>query len=181
MERVVVIGTSCAGKTTLARRVAEAIGSPHIELDAVHWRPNWRETPTEEFRAEVRRLVRGDAWVVDGNYTKVQDIVWPKATDVVWLNYPFHVVFGRAVVRTLRRLLLQEPLFNENRESFRNTFLSRDSILWWVITTFRRRRRQYRELSGSGVFPDLRWTELRHPREAEQLVERLGREMAPRA
>jgi adenylate kinase family enzyme len=179
MERVVVIGSSCAGKTTLARRVAEAIASPHIELDAIHWGPNWSEAPTEEFRAEVERLVEGGSWVVDGNYGKVRDIVWPRATDAVWLNYSFPVVFGRALARTLRRIILREPLFNENRESFRNTFLSRESILWWVITTFRGRRRQYRTLSESGTFPDLRWTELRHPRDAERLVETL-REAAAR-
>ena len=97
MERVIVIGSSCAGKTTLARRVAEVIESPHIELDAIHWGPNWREAPTEEFRAAVRRLVEGQSWVIDGNYSKVRDIVWPRATDAVWLNYSFPVVFARAL------------------------------------------------------------------------------------
>jgi adenylate kinase family enzyme len=179
MERVIVIGTSCAGKTTLARRVAEAVGSPHIELDAIHWGPNWSETPTEEFRASVRHLVEGHRWVVDGNYGKVRDIVWPRATDAIWLNYSFPVVFGRALARTLRRIILREPLYNENRESFRNTFLSRDSILWWVVTTHRWRRRQYRELSAGEAFPGVRWTELRRPRDAERLVEALRGAAAP--
>jgi adenylate kinase family enzyme len=171
MERVIVIGTSCSGKTTLARRVAEVIGSPHIELDSIHWGPNWTEAPTDAFRAAVLERVQDRSWVVDGNYSRVQDIVWPRATDAIWLNYPFPVVFGRALRRTLRRVLLREPLFNANRESFRSAFLSRESILWWVITTFRRRRRQYRALFADGTFPGLRLTELRRPRDADRLVQ----------
>jgi adenylate kinase family enzyme len=173
MERVVVIGTSCCGKTTLARRVAEAIGSPHIELDAIHWGPDWTEMPTREFRATVQRRVEGRRWVVDGNYSKVQDIVWSRATDAIWLNYSFSVVFGRALLRTFRRVFLRERLFSGNRESFRTAFLSRDSILWWVLKTFRRRRRQYRAQFGGDTFPQLRLTELRRPREAERLVSAL--------
>jgi adenylate kinase family enzyme len=173
VERVVVIGTSCCGKTTLARRMAEAIGSPHVELDAIHWGPGWTEAPEDEFLAAVRRCTEGPRWVVDGNYSKVQDIVWTRATDAIWLNYPFAVVFGRALVRTLRRVFLRELLYNGNRESFRNAFLSRGSILWWVITTFRRRRRQYRTLFAEDTFPQLSLTELRRPRDAERLVRAL--------
>jgi adenylate kinase family enzyme len=173
MERVVVIGTSCCGKTTLARRVADVTGSPHVELDALHWRPGWSEAPLDEFRAEVRWRTDGPRWVVDGNYSKVQDIVWTRATDAVWLNYPFPVVFGRALSRTLRRVLLREVLFNGNRESFKNAFMSRDSILWWVVTTHWRRRRQYRAIFAERAFPQLRLTELRHPRDAERLLRSL--------
>lgn len=173
MDRVVVIGTSCAGKTTLARRLAEALGSAHVELDALHWGPGWSAASTEGFRKAVRERVSVERWVVDGNYAKVQDIVWSRATDAVWLNYSFPVVFGRALWRTLRRVFLREALFGGNRESFRNAFLSRGSILWWVITTFGRRRRQYRALFGDGAFPKLRLTELRAPRDAEHLIRSL--------
>ncbi len=180
MKRVVVIGTSCSGKTTLAREVAAAIGSPHIELDAIHWGPGWSAAPTEEFRALVRQRITGPSWVVDGNYSDVQDIVWSQATDAIWLNYSFPVVFGRALVRTLRRVLARELLFNGNRESFRNAFLSRGSILWWVMTTFRRRRRQYRTLFSGDAFPHLKLTELRRPQDADRLIRILrGRSSGP--
>lgn len=173
MERVIVIGTSCSGKTTLARRVAEIIESPHIELDAIHWGPGWSEAPVEAFRAEVQQGVEAPRWVVDGNYSKVQDIVWSRATDAIWLNYSFPVVFGRALLRTLRRVFLREVLFGGNRESFRSAFLSRESILWWVVTTFRHRRRQYRALFDSGTFPGLSLTELRWPGDADRLLQTL--------
>ena len=50
------------------------------------------------------------------------------------------------VRRTIRRVLTQEELYSGNRESLRMAFLSRESILWWVITTFHRRRKRYRQL-----------------------------------
>ena len=170
MERVVVIGTSCSGKTTLARRVAEAVGSTHVELDAIHWGPGWTEMPIDEFREAVLCGIDRERWVVDGNYGKVRDIIWSEATDVIWLNYSFPVVFGRALARTLRRIFTRQTLYNQNRESFRNAFLSRDSILWWIITTFRHRRREYRALFDADAFPHLNLTELRRPRDAERLV-----------
>ncbi|MDE2841397.1 MAG: AAA family ATPase, partial [Chloroflexota bacterium] len=57
MERVVVVGTSCSGKTTLARQLSRALGAPHIELDAIHWKPNWQSRPAEEFRQLVSEAV----------------------------------------------------------------------------------------------------------------------------
>jgi adenylate kinase family enzyme len=173
MKRVVVIGSSCSGKTTLARRISEVLGVPHVELDALHWGPNWTERPTEVLRSALRERVSDEGWVIDGNYSKVQDIVWPRATDAVWLNYSFPIVFARALGRTVRRMVTREELFGGNRESFRNSFLSRDSILWWVITSFRRRRRQYESTFEKGTFSELRLTELRSQRDADALVERL--------
>ena len=171
MERVIVVGTSCSGKTTLARRIAESLDLPHVELDAVFWGPDWSECPIETFREAVQEHVESDRWVVDGNYSKVRDILLSRATDAIWLNYSFPVVFWRALTRTCRRVVLHEELFGGNRETFRDSFLSRNSILWWVIRTYRGRRRAYRELFSVGAGAGVRLTELRRPREVDNLVE----------
>ena len=64
-----MIGSSCSGKTTLAARLAEALGVPHIELDALHHGPNWQEATAEELHARVEEALAGlDGWVTDGNY-----------------------------------------------------------------------------------------------------------------
>ena len=170
MERVIVVGTSCSGKTTLARRISEALDLPHIELDEMFWGPGWSERPTEEFREAVRGHVKLDRWVVDGNHGRVRDILLSRATDAVWLNYSFPVVFWRGLCRTCRRVVFREELFGGNRETFRHSFLSRGSILWWVILTYRGRRRVYRELFNAGVGAGVRLTELRRPREADDLL-----------
>ena len=97
LQRVVVVGTSCSVKTTLANSLSEKLSSPHIELDAIHWLPDWVPRPSEEFRKLTNVAIAKESWVVDGNYSNsVRDLVWPRATALVWLNYPFRVVFWRA-------------------------------------------------------------------------------------
>jgi adenylate kinase family enzyme len=179
MRRVVVVGTSCSGKTTLADRVAQLLGAPHVELDAIHWGPDWQEAPLETFRARVREATATDGWVVDGNYSKVEDIVWRAATTIIWLNYPFPTVMWRALRRTIRRVVLREEIFSGNRETFRDAFLSRNSILWWVITSYRRRRRRLRETLSGGAYPNLTVFELRTPAGAERFLRHL-KEAGPR-
>jgi adenylate kinase family enzyme len=83
MIRVSIVGTSCSGKTTLARGISSVMGIPHFELDAIHWLPNWTPRPIDLFRAAVEEATTGDRWVIDGNYSKVRDIIWSRATDVV--------------------------------------------------------------------------------------------------
>ena len=170
MERVVVVGTSCSGKTTLARQLAGVLGAPHVELDGIHWMSGWRERPVEEVRRMAVEAAAAERWVMDGNYSAVRDIVWGRATAVVWLNYSFRVVLWRALSRTTRRVITREELFSGNREGFRQSFLSRDSIILWAITSYGRVRREYRRILGDGDYPHLRVIELRGPREAEALI-----------
>ena len=170
-----VVGTSCSGKTTLARQLAGVLGSPHVELDAIHWMAGWRERPSEEVRRMATEAATAERWVMDGNYSVMRDIVWGRATTLVWLNYPFRVVLWRALCRTTKRVLTQEELFSGNREGFRQSFLSRDSIILWAITSHRRVRREYRRVLDGGDFPHLRVVELRGPAEAEALISALGR------
>ena len=158
MRRVVVLGTSGSGKTTLARRLAHLLNVPHIELDALHWEPNWVEAPTPRMRAKVARAIAeaGDGWAVCGNYRAVKDEIWPWADTIIWLDYPMSLVFRRVLVRTLHRWWRRDVLWSGNRERLWTQFFSRESLLLWVINTWRIRRRDYpRELG------DPRWRHLR--------------------
>ena len=141
-RRIVIIGTTCSGKTTLAARLAQRLGAQHIELDALNWQPNWTQTPLDEFRVRVADALSTDTWVLDGNYSKSRDIVWPRADTIIWLDYPLPVIMARLFKRTLRRVVTREELWNGNRETLRGTLLSRDSLLLWALRTYRRRRRE---------------------------------------
>ena len=173
ISRVVVIGTSCAGKTTFARSLADALSCPHVELDVLHWQPNWVPRAAAEFRALTAQALSQDCWVTDGNYGVVRDLVWSRATTVIWLNYAFRLVLWRALARTVRRVLTREELFSGNRESLRMAFFSRESILWWVVTTFNRSRKQYRELFDKKIFPQRSYIEFQKPSKAESFLEGL--------
>jgi adenylate kinase family enzyme len=135
---------------------------------------SWTARAPSEFRSLVAEVVASDRWIVDGNYSHVRDLIWSRATGIVWLNYSFGLIFARALRRTIRRAVHQEELFSGNRESFRGAFLSRDSILWWVISTYRRRRRQYRELLQARDLPHLVVHEFTRPNDAEAFLSSLG-------
>src|SRR5262245_54899461 len=162
-ERVAIVGSSSAGKTTLARALSRAMDAPHVELDALYWGPDWTPRPREVFRAAVQAAVGAPRWVVDGNYSVARDLVWGRATAVVWLDYSFFLIYPRALSRTFRRIVSQEPLWADNRESLRNA-LDPDWIPWWILRTFRRRRREYPALFRRAEFAHLDVHRLAHPR-----------------
>ncbi len=142
-RRIVVYGPACSGKTTVADHIAQHIGVPHVELDAVFWQPDWVEKPTEEFRADVSALLNRhvDGWVFDGNYSNVRDLILPQVDTVVWLQLPFRTVYWRALKRTVGHILRRTPLWGHSYETFRNSFLSRESLLFYIIMNWRRYKR----------------------------------------
>jgi adenylate kinase family enzyme len=140
--KIVVVGTSGSGKSTLAHLLSEKLHINHIELDAIHWQKNWRPAPLKEFRKRVQKELKAKSWVADGNYSDVRDLVWPQASILIWLDYPFYFVFWRAFARSIRLIFTHQPLCGENYESFRRLFFSRESILFWVIQTYNKRKRE---------------------------------------
>lgn len=171
MQRISVVGTSGSGKTTLAKALARRLDYAHIELDALHWESDWQMATLDLFRTRVAQAVGQPQWVTDGNYSKVRDIVWARADTVVWLDYSLPLILWRLLFRTLRRILTQEELWNGNRVSFRRTFLSRDSILWWAIKMYPRRRREYPELLTRPEYAHLQTIHFRSPRQTRAWLE----------
>lgn len=141
--RIVVIGVSGSGKTTLAARLSQMLAIPHVELDALHWLPGWVEQERELFRLSVAQALSGPAWVVDGNYSKARDIIWGRASTIVWLDYPLPVILWQLTRRTLRRMVTREKLWGGNVETFGNAFFSRDSLLLYAVKTYHQRRVTY--------------------------------------
>jgi adenylate kinase family enzyme len=146
-QRVVVRGGTGSGKSTLAREAARRLGLPYVELDALHHGPGWREATAEQLCARVEQaLDDGRGWVVDGNYdSKLGTLVLDRADLIVWLDLPLPVKFGRLLRRTVRRARTGEELWNGNRETWRGSFLSRESILLWLFRTHWRNRREWPE------------------------------------
>ena len=173
MRRVVVLGSSGCGKTTLARELARRMNVPHIELDAIYWQPNWTGLAKPEFRRRVSEAIAPDAWALCGSYAPVRDLTLARADTVIWLDYPMRLIFMRVLWRTIRRSLSGEALWSGNRESLRITFCSRRSLLLWVINTWRLRRRDYPKLLRSEACRHLRVLRFRTPAETEAWLARL--------
>ena len=154
VRRVQVVGNSGSGKTTFAAALAAQLGVPHVELDSLFHLPGWDHRTPEEFAALVGEVVGTDQWVVDGNYGKVQDLIWARADTVVWLDYPRSVVMPRVLWRTLSRALTRRELWHGNREQWTN-ILSLDperSIIVWAWT----RQRTYHDRYAAVLAPTAR-------------------------
>ena len=101
-----VTGASGNGKSTLGRALAERLGVPYTELDALHWGADWTEASAGELRARVEAvLAASDGWVIDGGYRgKLGDLLWERADTVVWLDQPLPLIMGRLWRRTYGRI-----------------------------------------------------------------------------
>lgn len=168
LHRIVVVGTSGVGKSTFAKRLATILSIPHVELDALHWEPNWTEAP--DFRERVTQAVATPSWAIDGNYGKVREIIWQQARTLIWLDFPMYVIFARALKRAIKRAATREELWNGNRESWRLTFFSKESVLLWVLRSHDRQRRQYHALLTRPEYAHLKVHRFRSPKEANDYL-----------
>ena len=177
--RIAVVGTSGSGKTTLAGRLARALDLPQIELDAINHQPGWvalNETDRPEFARRVEAAIVQPAWVLAGNYSSVRDRVWARATHVVWLDYPRHVVMRRVIWRSFVRAVDRKELWpgTGNRETF-SMWFRRDHPIRWSWDTYRRRKREYAARLQEARFAHLARFRLSEPKQADLLVEELKR------
>ena len=160
MRRVNVKGTSGSGKTTFAQELAERLGVPFVELDALHHGPNWSEPTDEEFRARVREAMDAspDGWVIDGNYeAKLGDTLTGAADTIIWLDLRLPLKLRRVARRTRERIRDDVELWNGNKESWRNALWGRESLFAWMIRGhFRHRRDWPRRFAGDPRFIRLR-------------------------
>ena len=172
VRRVSVVGSTGSGKTMFADALARKLGVPHVELDALNWGPDWTMVPLEVFQERVTREILSDGWVVDGNYggRGARDLVWKRADTVVWLDFPLRIVFARLFRRAIRRIRSGQELWpgTGNRETYRNQFLSRDTLFWWALKTHRRRKRELPALFARPEYAHLVVHHFRRPAEAER-------------
>ena len=166
MRRVLVGGLTGSGKTTMARRLAEILGVPHVELDALFWEPGWTEVPLEEFRARVDAATAGDGWVVDGNYSRTYDITWPRADTAVWLDFGVAVSVRRLLRRTAGRMVTREELWGTGNRETGAALLGRDSLIRWAIRKHPELQARYPQLAAE--HQNVTLVRLRTPREARR-------------
>jgi adenylate kinase family enzyme len=150
---------------------------PHVELDSLHWDPGWKAAPRELFRERAAAaLPAAGRWVVDGNYRVVRDISLGRADTLLWLDYPFPLVFWRLARRTLWRGIARVELYNGNRENLWEHLFTRDSLFLWLLKTHWRRRREYPQILGTGKeYGHLHVERFRWPSEARAWLEGLKR------
>jgi adenylate kinase family enzyme len=167
--RVIVVGATGVGKSTLARRLAARLDSDFLELDALFWDAKWTPASPEVFRARVDTAIAGPAWVAAGNYGRVRDLLWPRATAIVWLDYALPLVVWGLTARTLRRAVTREVLWNGNRENLwqHGKLWSEDSLFYWLFKTYWRYRREFPAHFAEPAHAHIQVIHLRSRRETE--------------
>jgi adenylate kinase family enzyme len=101
MQRVLIVGNSGGGKSTLARRLGAKLGLPVVHLDVLFWKPGWIESGRADFRARSAEALSGPQWVCDGNFTSSYDLRMPMADTIVWIDQPRWLCLFRVIWRAI--------------------------------------------------------------------------------
>lgn len=174
MQRIIVIGATGSGKTTLAAKIAARLGCPCVDMDDLRFLPGWVERPDAAFVEDVLAATAGPSFVTSGDYFKLlHDTLWPRADTVIWLDYPFPRVFWQLLKRTLHRTIFRVPVCNGNYERASLLF-SKKGIMYWLLNSYWRKRRRYAEIfGGAGLYPHHAYIRLTSPRDTQRWLETL--------
>ncbi|WP_329140403.1 AAA family ATPase [Streptomyces sp. NBC_01476] len=167
MRRVLVVGITGAGKTTLARALAGRFALPFHEMDALAFTgPGWQENP--RLLEDVARISSGPSWVFDSfGYPAVRDLLWEQADTVVWLDYARPVVMRRVLRRSAVRTLLRRRVFGGNVETAAG-WLSPDHPARWAWSQHAHRRTDIAGRCADPRFAPLEVVRLTTPRAAKK-------------
>jgi adenylate kinase family enzyme len=153
---------------------------PLVELDALNWEPNWVGLNTRdpaEFERRIRDATAGDAWIVAGSYTEFsQRAFWRRLETVIWLDLPLRVLLARTLRRSWRRWRSKELLWGTNYERFWSQLMiwrKEESLLWWVATQYRRKRRNMIERMANEEWAHIRFIRLTSAEEIERFTSAL--------
>lgn len=172
-QRIWIRGTTGSGKSTLAKAISERQGIPQVELDELWHMPGWTVRPRDEFFALVEENLSGSDWVISGNYSVATEVILPKVTMVVWLDYSRGTSFWRLFRRTVSRLWNRTPCCNGNYETLART-LSFDSILMWHLKTYDVNRKRIVDAKSDPAYTHCHQIVLRSPSETEAWLSSMG-------
>jgi len=172
---MIIVGTTSSGKSTLAEQLARKLDLNFVDLDALHWEPNWQEAPDEIFRARVEQVVQAEGWAIAGNYHVVRDLIWPKAEAIIWLDYSLPRIFWQLTRRTFTRWWRRELLWGTNYENLATHFKlwSQESLYHWLFKTYSRRKREIPILLSQPEYRHIQLIRFSHPSETKQWLQSL--------
>ncbi len=86
-----MIGSPGAGKSTFAKKLAKITGLPLYYLDLVWYGEDCARVSRDEFDAQVIEIMKGDKWILDGNFQRTMEMRVKRCDTVFLLEYPLEV------------------------------------------------------------------------------------------
>ena len=98
-KKIIVIGCPGSGKTTFSRRLCRVLNLPLFHLDAIWHKPDKTHIPRDEFDARLGEILAGDAWIIDGNYSRTLEVRISACDTVFFFDLPTEDCLWGATVR----------------------------------------------------------------------------------
>src|SRR4051812_17689595 len=173
-ERILILGRTGSGKTTLARELAAALGVPHVELDSLYFAADFSTAPLSVLRERTSAAIAGDRWVTDGNKRAVRDLVWPRADTIVWLDYPLSVSLWRLARRARQRTsaLAEEAARTGGKAGLPRQLLAAASGVLTALRSHAGQRREYPRMFAEPAHQHLAVVRLRSPNATREWLSR---------
>lgn len=109
-QRVLVIGCSGGGKSTLSRLLSDSLRMPYISMDRdFYWLPGWLKRDRETTRDLIGKAVSRERWIMDGTGSSSFDLRMPRADSIVWVRMPRWLCLWGVFSRGLRHLGRTRP------------------------------------------------------------------------
>lgn len=98
-EKIIVIGSPGAGKSTFSRRLRDITGLPLYHLDMIWHKPDKTNISKEEFDRRLKEILVTDNWIIDGNYQRTIEMRLEKCDTVFLMDFPLEVCLAGAKAR----------------------------------------------------------------------------------
>jgi energy-coupling factor transporter ATP-binding protein EcfA2 len=173
-DRILILGGTGSGKTTLARALAAALQVPHVELDSLYFGPEFSTVPLPLLRERTSAAIAGDRWVTDGNKAAVRDLVWPRADTIVWLDYPLGLRLWRLAKRARGRTseLTARAAQSGSKSALPGQLLAAAKGVITALRSHAGQRREYPRMFAEPANAHLAVVRLRSPRATRQWLTR---------
>jgi adenylate kinase family enzyme len=168
-RRIVIVGASGAGKSSLAEELSCILRIPCFELDG----STEQDRPESDLQAYVHRIAGLEAWIVPADYTSIRQILWPRAEAILWLDYPLPFALTRLARREFTVYLIQKVFVRQTYSNFWMKYLNKLQAFRRAFYMHRRNRRNLLSLLQQKEFTHIVLLRFKKPAQTSAWVSEL--------